>query len=54
LENYRRILIADDNHSVHDDYRAILCPKKSDDLDKLIAIEDDLFSSIFLFPERES
>ena len=43
MENNNRILIADDNHSIHDDYRAILCPNGSANLDELKAIEDDLF-----------
>ena len=43
MQNNVRILIVDDNHSIHDDYRAILCEKGSETLDELNSIEDDLF-----------
>lgn len=44
LEN-RSILIIDDNHAIHRDYKAVLCPEQYDESeDKLDALEDMLFS----------
>ncbi len=43
METNNRILLVDDNHSIHDDYRAILCPRTSKDLDDLNSIENDIF-----------
>ncbi len=38
-----RILIADDNHSIHDDYRTILCRSQSEVLNEFSAMENDIF-----------
>jgi signal transduction histidine kinase len=39
----KRILIVDDNHSIHDDYRKILRQEESQDLYELNSIENELF-----------
>ncbi len=45
LEN-RSILIIDDNHSIHRDYKAVLCPDQHDGKDeRLDQLEDLLFAS---------
>lgn len=38
-----RILIVDDNRSIHDDFRKILCPPKMEALDELDALKQGLF-----------
>lgn len=43
LEN-RSILIIDDNHSIHRDYRAVLCPEQDDQSDEAL---DELESMLF-------
>jgi PAS domain S-box-containing protein len=43
MRKSNRILIVDDNKSIHDDYRTILIPKGNENLNELNAIEDDLF-----------
>lgn len=44
LEN-RSILLIDDNHSIHRDYKAVLCPEQYDGRDeRLDELEDMLFS----------
>jgi PAS domain S-box-containing protein len=43
MENNNRILIVDDNQSLHNDYRAVLCPEDSQAVNDLNSIEDDLF-----------
>ena len=43
IEISNRILIVDDNHSLHDDYRIILCRSQSEVLDDFSAMENDIF-----------
>ncbi len=46
LEN-RSILLIDDNHSIHRDYKAVLCPEQYDGKDeRLDELEDMLFSEV--------
>jgi PAS domain S-box-containing protein len=43
MEKNNRILLVDDNHSIHKDYRAILCPGTSKNMDDLNSMENDIF-----------
>jgi len=52
-DKYRRILIIDDNQSIHDDFKAILDPDKCKD-DELDQITSTLFGEENPTPGRES
>jgi len=53
LEKKRRILIIDDNRAIHDDFRKILCPDKSADME-LDAQETEIFGDpVLSAPQTE-
>lgn len=58
LEN-RSILIIDDNHSIHRDYKAVLCPeqydrrdKKLDELENLLFADDEEDAEVIKTPRK--
>ena len=47
-----RILIVDDNESIHDDFRKILLYSKSDEENEYINLEQELFGNIHNYPSN--
>ncbi len=45
MNENKRILIVDDNNSIHEDFRKVLCPEQSDAHAELSDLEDELFES---------